>query len=279
MTIVSLRHEPQLLEPFIAFFASHWGNEPLYRDCMTAALATPAPLPQWFLMLDDRQQPIAGCGLITNDFNARMDLCPFLAALFVEEPCRGHAYGAQLLDHARRQCAILGFPTLHLITDHCGYYERYGFDFRGHVAEPGGGSARLYAAPAICGWDELVAAATATLNPRRLSDTAETGGVAAALLAPSGRIYTGVCLDTACSLGFCAERNAIGTMLTHGESHVLKLVAVGAHRLLPPCGACRELLLQLDPRNADAQVLCHWPNPIVRTLAELMPLNWRDIQD
>ena len=98
------------------------------------------------------------------------------------------------------------------------------------------------------------------------------------LLASSGRIYTGVCLDTACSLGFCAERNAIGTMLTHGESHVIRLVAVGAHRLLPPCGACRELLLQVNPGNADAQVLCQWPNPIVRTLAELMPLNWRDTQ-
>ena len=37
MKIVSLRNEPHLLEPFIAFFAAHWGNEPLYRDCMTAA--------------------------------------------------------------------------------------------------------------------------------------------------------------------------------------------------------------------------------------------------
>ena len=67
-------------------------------------------------------------------------------------------------------------------------------------------------------------------------------------------------------------------MLTHGESHVIRLVAVGVHRLLPPCGACRELLLQVNPGNADAQVLSQWPNPIVRTLAELMPLNWRDIQ-
>ena len=54
-------------------------------------------------------------------------------------------------------------------------------------------------------FEELIDLARKTLNPRELSDSASAGSVAAALLTDKGNVYTGVCIDTPCSMGFCAE--------------------------------------------------------------------------
>lgn len=84
-------------------------------------------------------------------------------------------------------------------------------------------------------WDELYVAAKQVLRPRRISDRMEAGGVAAAVEAGSGRVYVGVCVDAACSLGVCAERNAIFNMITCGESVLRRVVAVDWDgRALPP---------------------------------------------
>ena len=47
------------------------------------------------------------------------------------------------------------------------------------------------------------------------------GEVSAAVLSKSGKIYTGVCIDTCSTLGICAERNAIFNMLTNGEQVII----------------------------------------------------------
>ena len=95
-------------------------------------------------------------------------------------------------------------------------------------------------------FDELVDRARSVLNPRRLSADAEAGSVGAALLSASGAVYVGVCIDTACSMGFCAEHAAAAALVTAGENRVLKMVAVAADgRILPPCGRCREFISQL----------------------------------
>lgn len=123
-------------------------------------------------------------------------------------------------------------------------------------------------------YEELYQQAKAVLNPRRLSDVAEAGGVGAALLAGSGRVYTGVCIDTASSMGFCAEHAAAAAMVTAGESRVVRMVAVnwdGA--VLPPCGRCREFISQLHPDNFTTEVLVG-PGQVA-TLRELLPYKWR----
>ena len=76
-------------------------------------------------------------------------------------------------------------------------------------------------------FDELYTKAKLVINPRKLSEDAEAGGVGAAILTESGRVYMGVCIDTACSMGFCAEHAAAAAMITAGESRVLKMIAVG----------------------------------------------------
>lgn len=71
-------------------------------------------------------------------------------------------------------------------------------------------------------WDELYNAAKKVLNSRKVSSIIEAGGVSAAIEAETGKIYVGVCVDSACSLGICAERNAIFNMITNGEYKIKK---------------------------------------------------------
>lgn len=119
---------------------------------------------------------------------------------------------------------------------------------------------------------QLLAAARAVLNPRILSPHAEAGGVGAALRAASGRIFTGVCIDAACGIGFCAEHAAAAAMVTAGESRITDMVAVDSDgRILPPCGRCRELVVQLDQANAETRVLL--PSG-ARTMRALLPDHW-----
>ena len=98
-------------------------------------------------------------------------------------------------------------------------------------------------------WKDMYAEAKKALNPRAISDKIDAGGVAAAIEAGSGKIYTGVCVDTACTLGVCAERSAIFHMITCGESVIRRVVAIKGDRAVPPCGACRELMSQMMPEN------------------------------
>ena len=90
-------------------------------------------------------------------------------------------------------------------------------------------------------WNQLYDAAKTVLNPRQVSSIIEAGGVAAAIESVSGRIYTGVCVDSACTLGICAERNAMFHMITCGENAIRRVIAIDREgRAIPPCGACRS---------------------------------------
>lgn len=119
-------------------------------------------------------------------------------------------------------------------------------------------------------FEQLHAKAKSVLNPRRLSKDAQAGGVGAALLAANGQIYTGVCIDTGSSMGFCAEHAAAAAMVTDGESRVLRMVAVfWDGRVAPPCGRCREFILQLHDDNGSTEVLV--AEGTIVTLRDLLP--------
>ena len=123
-------------------------------------------------------------------------------------------------------------------------------------------------------FDELYQKAKSVLNPRRLSEVAEAGGVGAALLTEGGQVYIGVCIDTSSSMGFCAEHAAAAAMITAGESHVLKMIAVNWDgKILPPCGRCREFVNQLHPDNFKAEIMVNEKKVV--TLRELLPYDWR----
>ncbi len=123
-------------------------------------------------------------------------------------------------------------------------------------------------------FDELYQKARLAVNPRRLSGEAEAGSVGAALLSESGSVYTGVCIDTACSMGFCAEHAAAAAMITAGENRVLRMVAVGEDgQIMPPCGRCREFIRQLHDDNRHTEVLV--AEGVVVALQALLPHDWR----
>ena len=125
-------------------------------------------------------------------------------------------------------------------------------------------------------WRDLYQAARDAIHPRVLSRFAEAGGVAAAVESASGKIYVGVCVDTACSLGICAERNAIFHMITNGESQILRVIAVTqSGKVMPPCGPCRELMTQLMPdKYASIEIMLDYENGKIVTLGSLTPEWW-----
>ena len=125
-------------------------------------------------------------------------------------------------------------------------------------------------------WNELYIAAKTVLNPRKISEWMEAGGVSAAIESESGKIYTGVCIDGACSLGICAERNAIFNMSTNGESKIKKVIAINYEgKALAPCGACRELMTQLMPNDyKEIEIMLDYENKRIDKLGQLTPEWW-----
>lgn len=116
----------------------------------------------------------------------------------------------------------------------------------------------------------LYLAAKAVAVPKVISEQMCSGGVGAAVCTKQGRIYTGVCVDTDCSLGMCAERNALSTMITAGEFDIDMVIAVNKNgKVLPPCGACREFMGQFSHAN-DIQVVVDNDGTVVH-LRDLMP--------
>lgn len=125
-------------------------------------------------------------------------------------------------------------------------------------------------------WETMYAEAKKVLHPRKISEWMEAGGVAAAIESSTGKIYTGVCVDSACTLGICAERNAIFHMLTQGEHEIRRVIAVNSDgKAIPPCGACRELMTQLMPNGyRNIEIMLNYDTGEVVTLGELTPKWW-----
>lgn len=125
-------------------------------------------------------------------------------------------------------------------------------------------------------WNEMYEAAKAVRRGRRVSDYVTCGDVGAAILSKSGRIYTGVCIDTCSTLGICAERNAIFNMITNGEQEIEKVICVmpdGSNGA--PCGACRELMVQLMPKGyKDIEIMLDIKTERIVTLGEITPEWW-----
>ena len=125
-------------------------------------------------------------------------------------------------------------------------------------------------------WTELRRAAYAVQNEKRISEYVTAGEVAAAIESASGRIYTGVCIDTASTLGICAERNAIFNMITNGETEIRRVLAVMPDgKSGAPCGACRELMVQLMPDSyRDIEIMLDYESGRTASLGELTPEWW-----
>ncbi|WBW96947.1 cytidine deaminase family protein [Oceanirhabdus sp. W0125-5] len=122
-------------------------------------------------------------------------------------------------------------------------------------------------------FDELYDIAKKTLNPRKISKSSYAGSVAAAIMSESGKVYTGVCIDTPSSMGFCAEHAAIAAMITAGENRVVKVISVYKDgTIIPPCGRCREFISQIHDDNYKCEVMVK--KDTVVTVYDLLPHQW-----
>lgn len=146
MQVLSVKESPEYKEIAIKYIQSKWGNENsnmVYEDCITHCIDSKTSLPQWYLLMDEDK--VIGCsGLITNDFISRMDLYPWLCALFIEIEYRGHGYGALLIEKAKEDTKQAGFVNLYLCSDHVDYYEKYGFSKIGIGYHPWGESSGIF---------------------------------------------------------------------------------------------------------------------------------------
>ena len=119
---------------------------------------------------------------------------------------------------------------------------------------------------------KLIEAARAVVGDLKLGEEFSAGGVGAAIRTVQGNVYTGICIDLGCGLGFCAEVAAIAQMLTHRETQIDTVVAVRSNTILPPCGRCRETMAQVDLRNLDCKVVIGRDREVL--LRELLPNYW-----
>lgn len=146
MKIISVREHPEYKDTAIKYFQSKWANENslmVYEDCISSCIDSPSPLPQWYLLMDGEK--IAGCaGLITNDFISRMDLYPWLCALYIRPEYRGNEYGRLLLEKGKQDAKAMGFGYMYLCSDHKGFYERYGFTRIGTGYHPWGETSGIF---------------------------------------------------------------------------------------------------------------------------------------
>ena len=125
---ITLRDEPELKDAAAEWFNSKWGvPKQAYLDYMTAYLNRETEY-GWYLCLNG-DRIIGGLGVIENDFHDRKDLTPNVCAVYTEEANRGQGIAGRLLNMVLEDMRSKGISPLYLVTDHTGFYERYGWEF------------------------------------------------------------------------------------------------------------------------------------------------------
>ena len=125
---VILRERPELKDEAAEWFHKNWGvPKEAYLECMEANLAGKTEY-GWYLCLDG-ERIVAGMGVIENDFHERKDLTPNVCAVYTEEEYRGRGIAGRLLNNVVSDLRAKGVSPVYLVTDHTGFYERYGWEF------------------------------------------------------------------------------------------------------------------------------------------------------
>ncbi len=125
---ITLRDNPELKNKAAEWFHSKWRvPTEAYLACMTSYLENETEY-GWYLCMDG-EQIVAGMGVIENDFHDRKDLTPNVCAVYTEEKYRGKGIAGKLLNMTVEDMRKAGITPLYLLTDHIGFYEKYGWEF------------------------------------------------------------------------------------------------------------------------------------------------------
>ncbi len=127
-TYITLRERPQLKKAAAEWFHCKWQvPQEAYLACMEAYLNMETEY-GWYLCLDGDK--IIGClGVIENDFHDRKDLTPNVCAVYTEKEYRSKGIAGRLLHMVVDDMKSKGITPIYLVTDHTGFYERYGWKF------------------------------------------------------------------------------------------------------------------------------------------------------
>lgn len=127
-TYIILREMPELKEQAAEWFHSKWGvPQKAYLECMESYLNNETEY-GWYLCLDN-DKIIGGLGVIKNDFHDRKDLAPNVCAVYTEKEYRCKGVAGHLLNMVVSDLKSKSITPVYLITDHTGFYERYGWEF------------------------------------------------------------------------------------------------------------------------------------------------------
>ena len=125
---ITLMEKPELKEEAASWFHSKWGvPKEAYLECMNAYLNNETNY-GWYLCLCG-EKIVAGMGVIENDFHDRKDLAPIVCAVYTEKEYRCQGIAGNLLNMVIADMKDKGISPIYLITDHIGFYERYGWEF------------------------------------------------------------------------------------------------------------------------------------------------------
>ena len=125
---IDLRERPEIKDAAAQWFHEKWGVPvEAYLECMEDYLNGNVEY-GWYLCMDG-EKIIGGLGIIKNDFHERKDLSPNVCAVYTESDYRGQGIAGKLLDTAVEKMRSKGISPLYLVTDHTGFYERYGWEF------------------------------------------------------------------------------------------------------------------------------------------------------
>ena len=126
--IITLREQPEIKDAAAQWFSSKWGvPKEAYLECMEDYLSEKTEY-GWYLCLDG-DKIIGGMGVIENDVHERKDLAPNVCAVYTEPDYRGKGIAGRLLDFTVDEMKSKHITPIYLITDHVGFYERYGWEF------------------------------------------------------------------------------------------------------------------------------------------------------
>ena len=128
LSYISLRERPELEEAAAEWHNSKWHvPKEAYLECMDAYLNGDTEL-GWYLCLDG-EKIVGGMGVIENDFHDRKDLTPNICAVYTDEDYRGMGIAGHLLNMTVEDLRSHGISPVYLLTDHTGFYEKYGWEF------------------------------------------------------------------------------------------------------------------------------------------------------
>ncbi len=147
--IVDIRSIPQRREAAARWFYEKWGeaegvDQQEYLDSMNTSIDGRGAVPRWYVAVSQDGTIIGGAGVIENDFHERKDLAPNICALYVEPDFRCRGIAGNILEKICADMKRDGVEKMYLITEHTGFYERYGWEFMDMVKAEDGSHMRMY---------------------------------------------------------------------------------------------------------------------------------------